>query len=221
MDDKVQGKVQGIDENALNQNQEILDRLKRAAGVSTDAALAKILGLKPQNVTQAKRRGVPNPWIVQISKQFNCDINKLLNLRQEYTCGLDVHRATIGEDQGKYGKPDLGQAVNLLADIMNSGDTSIIQALHSNLVAFRDAVMMTGNQVQLERENAELKEEVKRLRRRIERSAIDRLEQRMERIERLYHEQMKHSGKHERRGIMAELGSILGYQETSDDGNSR
>ncbi len=215
MNDKVEGKVEGKDKNALNQNIRILERLKRVAGVNTDAALAEILGIKPQNITQAKQRGIPNPWIIRISKQFKCDINELLSKKDDGYCDTQNDGR---DDQGgvkdlgaNYGRPGLGEAVDLLAEIIQSGETPIIQALHSNLVAFRDAVQSTGSLARLQRENRELKEQNAHLQARLDHSKTENLERRLETIERLYLDQLKKGDTKERREIMVELGHILGY----------
>ena len=78
MDERVEGVVEGNTEDAFNQNKQIIERLKQASGVKSDRELAKILGIQPQNVTTAKKRRIPEKWILAISNQFDCSANYLL-----------------------------------------------------------------------------------------------------------------------------------------------
>lgn len=50
---------------------EVLDRLLQGAGVRRDAQLAELLGVSPQAVSQARRKGrIPDGWIVKIAARF-------------------------------------------------------------------------------------------------------------------------------------------------------
>ena len=50
---------------------EFLDRLLQGAGVRRDAQLAELLGVTPQAVSQARRKGrIPDGWIVKIAGRF-------------------------------------------------------------------------------------------------------------------------------------------------------
>lgn len=48
-----------------------LDRLLQGAGVRRDAQLAELLGVTPQAVSQARRKGrIPDGWIIKIAARF-------------------------------------------------------------------------------------------------------------------------------------------------------
>lgn len=50
----------------------VLDRLLHGAGLKRDSQLAELLGVTPQAVSQARRKGrIPDGWIVKIAARFN------------------------------------------------------------------------------------------------------------------------------------------------------
>ena len=56
-----------------------IDRLLAATKSKSDAKLAAALGIKPQSVSQAKKKNlVPAQWFVQISKKFGVSVDWLL-----------------------------------------------------------------------------------------------------------------------------------------------
>ena len=204
--------VKDDDKDTLKKNLHILEQLRSVAGVKTNTALANILGIKPQNITQAKHKGIPGSWIIQISKQFNIDINQLLasgygtkgSESDKMPYELPIHVTTM---------PGLGEAVDLLAEIINSGNTSIINILHSNLVALREVVQLTSSFAKLKRENCDLKDKNARLKDELENSKIDGLERRLEKIENIYLNHRETDSCPERRGVMLQLGQALGYNQ--------
>ena len=148
MNDKVKGKVEGTGDDALNQNERILARMRSVAGVETDAALAGILGIKPQNITQAKKRGIPNPWLVKISQQYNYDINNLLSVREyNETAGTErSYKDGIYEDLPSDG-PKFGEMSSDEWDILGkayrviTSQSNYKQILIQNINAFHDALI--------------------------------------------------------------------------------
>lgn len=49
----------------------MLDRLLQGAGVKRDAQLAELLGVTPQAVSQARRKGkIPDGWILKVASRF-------------------------------------------------------------------------------------------------------------------------------------------------------
>lgn len=58
----------------------IIERLIKAAGVKTATALADILGVTPQAVSSAKKKGkIPHTWVQLISERFNISMDLLLH----------------------------------------------------------------------------------------------------------------------------------------------
>ncbi|WP_446424165.1 LexA family transcriptional regulator [Mailhella sp.] len=48
-----------------------LDRLLRGAGLRRDSQLAEVLGVSPQAVSQARRKGrIPDGWVLKVAAQF-------------------------------------------------------------------------------------------------------------------------------------------------------
>jgi hypothetical protein len=61
-------------------NKTILDRLCQACKVGTYADLAKIIGVKPQSVSDAKRKGkVPDGWPVKVSQYSGISLDWLVH----------------------------------------------------------------------------------------------------------------------------------------------
>ncbi|MDR2669158.1 MAG: helix-turn-helix domain-containing protein [Desulfovibrio sp.] len=64
----------------LNDFSAQLARLKEAAGVKTDTALAHLLGITQGGFSGAKRRGnIPNKWFVAIATRYNVNLEWLLS----------------------------------------------------------------------------------------------------------------------------------------------
>lgn len=100
MDEQVEGVVEGNTEDAFNQNKQIIKRLKQASGVKSDRELAKILGIQPQNVTTAKKRRIPEKWILAISNQFDYSANYLLTGEERGTVGTKRNEPSMNKEDG-------------------------------------------------------------------------------------------------------------------------
>ncbi len=54
-----------------NATPETLDRLLQGAGLRRDSQLAELLGVSPQAVSQARRKGrIPDGWVLKVAAQF-------------------------------------------------------------------------------------------------------------------------------------------------------
>lgn len=54
-----------------NSTPETLDRLLQGAGLRRDSQLAELLGVSPQAVSQARRKGrIPDGWVLKVAAQF-------------------------------------------------------------------------------------------------------------------------------------------------------
>ena len=54
-----------------NATPDTLDRLLQGAGLRRDSQLAEILGVSPQAVSQARRKGkIPDGWVLKVAAQF-------------------------------------------------------------------------------------------------------------------------------------------------------
>ena len=222
MNDKVYSKVNGKGSNALNQNLLILERILRVAGVKNDAALARLLNIQPQNIASWKKTGIPDKWIVKISKDFGCSVNFLLHGDAEPEETKEENGAIRADNAvvGKEAKIGLGEAVDLLAQIIQAGKEPVIQALYCTLSALSDAVESANSLENLSRLNQDLRQENAQLRDRLDSSKIEQLEQRIENIEKLYQEQLSKKT-NERREIMHKLGTILGFNNSDSEKTSQ
>ena len=78
MDDMVNSKVKGSGDDALNRNIEIISRIKEVIGATTNADIARYANLKAQNIAAWKTQGVPDKWIVKISKDYGVSVSFIL-----------------------------------------------------------------------------------------------------------------------------------------------
>jgi SOS-response transcriptional repressor LexA len=73
------GKLNGTEEMPLSKVDEVLARLKTAAGASNDKQLAEFLGMDPQATTNAKRQGkIPALWLVKMASKTTYSVDWLL-----------------------------------------------------------------------------------------------------------------------------------------------
>jgi phage repressor protein C with HTH and peptisase S24 domain len=99
MSDQVEVKVSGSGDMPTTKVEEILERMRNAAGVSSNKQLAEFMGLDPQVTTSAKKRGeVPSIWLVKISARTNISIDWLLYGEGPMRRGEKIH-----EDRAGYG----------------------------------------------------------------------------------------------------------------------
>jgi Bacteriophage CI repressor helix-turn-helix domain len=75
----VNSEVNGNSEMPLTNPAEIIERMKEASGTSTDVDLAQVIGKHKQNITNAKKRGVPLNWVLEISTQFDYSLDWLVH----------------------------------------------------------------------------------------------------------------------------------------------
>lgn len=60
--------------------EQILNRMKEAAGISSDASLARMLGLTRQAIANAKKNGkIPDAWLIKAAEKFNTSASWLKN----------------------------------------------------------------------------------------------------------------------------------------------
>ncbi len=110
MDDKVNGKVKGNDDSALNRNIDIISRMKEVIGATTNADIARYANLKAQNVAAWKNQGVPDKWIVKISKEFGVSVNYILYGNDDVTYRTETPgHHNMKETSGEYGPNKFGE----------------------------------------------------------------------------------------------------------------
>jgi phage repressor protein C with HTH and peptisase S24 domain len=74
--------------------QAVFDRMRQAAKVKTYASLAEILGITPQAVSDARKKGnVPNRWLLHIARKYGVALEWL-------SYGRDASGARQAEDAG-------------------------------------------------------------------------------------------------------------------------
>ena len=77
--DQIGQKVEGDTEMPTTKVNQILERMRTAAGVDSNKRLAEFMGLDPQVTTGAKKRGdIPSIWLVKMSARTKVSIDWLL-----------------------------------------------------------------------------------------------------------------------------------------------
>ena len=72
---------------------ETIDRIMFAAKSKTETDLAKALGVKPQSVSQAKKKGsIPAQWFVHIALHYGVSLDWLVSGREAETAGAACPR---------------------------------------------------------------------------------------------------------------------------------
>ena len=75
----VAGLVAGLTSEDATAFSEILNRIKQAANVGSDNAIARVLGLRQSSISTAKTRGsIPPSWIINASNLFNVSADWLI-----------------------------------------------------------------------------------------------------------------------------------------------
>lgn len=60
--------------------EQILTRMKKASGISSDASLARMLNLSRQAIANAKKAGkIPDAWLIKFAEKFNTSASWLKN----------------------------------------------------------------------------------------------------------------------------------------------
>jgi hypothetical protein len=76
---KVNGKVNGKEATPLTKVDQILERMRQAAGVYNNKQLSEFLGLDPQATTSAKKHGtIPARWLVLMAEHTTVSMDWLL-----------------------------------------------------------------------------------------------------------------------------------------------
>ena len=71
-----------------NATPDTLDRLLQGAGLRRDSQLAEILGVSPQAVSQARRKGkIPDGWVLKVAAQFGLSTDWIFFGRGEASAG--------------------------------------------------------------------------------------------------------------------------------------
>ena len=140
-----------------------IDRLKEALGATSDRQLAGSLGISRQNISAARKRDeVPTGWIYKVAEVTGCSMDWLgfgkgpAKKRAGYDEPGPEDRLQIASPQAAYrrqggSKPPpedrhlqkeeaagFGAAVEMLAEIYNSGDEALIGAASASLRALRE-----------------------------------------------------------------------------------
>ena len=83
-----------------NATPDTLDRLLQGAGLRRDSQLAEILGVSPQAVSQARRKGkIPDGWVLKVAAQFGLSTDWIFFGRGEASAGA-VQNAQAPEAHG-------------------------------------------------------------------------------------------------------------------------
>ena len=78
-----------------------LDRLLQGAGLRRDSQLAEILGVTPQAVSQARRKGrIPDGWVLKIAAQFGISTDWIF-FGKESSAGTTAASSSFAEEDTK------------------------------------------------------------------------------------------------------------------------
>jgi hypothetical protein len=148
----------------MNETEEIIGRLKKAANAKSDEQLATYLGISRQNIGAARKRAdVPPGWIYKVAELSGCSMDwprfgRGPQYRVEYDPTNFQVEGRIASRQTSYDLPDgrrpdngdalppdenipgFGAAVEMLAKIYSSGDQLMIRTISANLRAFCEVV---------------------------------------------------------------------------------
>jgi hypothetical protein len=129
-----------------------LDRLCQAANVSTYAALAEILSVSPQSVSDAKRKGrVPNAWVIKISYNYGVSLDWLLYGREPIHSDQKEIEIKLAEEEVL-----CSNCIKLLQQLLQAKEREI-ELLNKNSV-LKDEIHTLQHQLSLFANSAESKE---------------------------------------------------------------
>lgn len=99
----------------------VVDRIKKAYGLKTDAQLARALGVGTSTIAQAKKKQVPALWVLDAALSTGWDLGRLLNVKilsfvEHY--GLDMEKLIKGL---KVHLPN-AMSITLIYDLQNDKD---------------------------------------------------------------------------------------------------
>ena len=84
---------------------ETLDRLLQGAGLRRDSQLAELLGVSPQAVSQARRKGrIPDGWVLKVAEKFGLSTDWIFFGREPRQAGADA--AADGAREAQAGKEE-------------------------------------------------------------------------------------------------------------------
>ena len=84
---------------------ETLDRLLQGAGLRRDSQLAELLGVSPQAVSQARRKGrIPDGWVLKVAEKFGLSTDWIFFGREPRQTGAGAaaelsHEAQAGREE--------------------------------------------------------------------------------------------------------------------------
>jgi hypothetical protein len=139
----------------------ILDRMKKAAGVRTQAELAATLGIKPPSVSEAAIKGrIPERWFDILFEKTGATKEDLCLPPEKVMAALDINLSTPESEPS----PPQSDMLIMTSKVLES-QTVYRSALASNIRAFYQAVKneeemgkLSDQMTQLQKELAEVKQ---------------------------------------------------------------
>ena len=107
---------------------ETLDRLLQGAGLRRDSQLAELLGVSPQAVSQARRKGrIPDGWVLKVAAQFGLSTDWIFFGRTPEGSGA----APVAQDCGHEAQNEVRRArgKTLFGEVPTGKDDSIDVAM--------------------------------------------------------------------------------------------
>ena len=81
---------------------ETLDRLLQGAGLRRDSQLAELLGVSPQAVSQARRKGrIPDGWVLKVAAQFGLSTDWIFFGREAAPGGHAAPQGPLPTESGR------------------------------------------------------------------------------------------------------------------------
>jgi len=135
---------------------EIIERMKDAAGLKNDSAVARVLGVTPQALSNYKKRGrMPTSLIIKFASVFGLSVDWLLTGRGQQMPGAEKRKGyMVAKEEGvPYGKeagiregldltplsPDEIIYVGKLLKVLRKAGSSTVTAMRWNIDAFLKA----------------------------------------------------------------------------------
>lgn len=116
---------------------EIIDKIRNYKRLDNQKAVAELFNISENNLSNMKKRGTLHYTVLDWAINENVSLDSLFY-------GLSVDKV-LGANMAIEDKPDHGQALRMLLDILDSDDRQAKEAIYKNLEYFSAAVNRAKN----------------------------------------------------------------------------
>lgn len=116
---------------------EIIDKIRNYKRLDNQKAVAELFNISENNLSNMKKRGTLHYTVLDWAINENVSLDSLFY-------GLSVDKV-LGASMAIEDKPDHGQALRMLLDILDSDDRQAKEAIYKNLEYFSAAVNRAKN----------------------------------------------------------------------------